>query len=704
MAVDPVDQIGGLATLDNVSKVDTRAELKALLRAFADANDVRALDLSGRTRIVVGDRLFRKDTSSTLADDGVNCIIDAAGNHWLRIVTADGGFTPRGAYSGATTYELGDLVIHQNSSWVYINATAGSGNAPPTLPTQVDSYWQLVAQQGTAGSATSSADVAWTGDISPSQITADQDNYNPTGLSGAAVIRLSSDAWRRINGLAGGADGRLIKIINVGSYPIALGIEVASSTAANRFLAAGDQVLYPTESVEVIYDATSQRWRVEGPSARELILAYAVSARQWEDSRGWPRHGGLNYIAIPEVALHPDISFTRAGVAWDWGPNGDLREYPANVIRHAYDPVTRKHLGWRYSRVSRSNYVRNNTMQGCIPGSPGTVPTNWFITGSGNGLTRTIVGVGTEKGIDYIDVRWAGTTNAQTDIIIRPESNSSSAPAAVGQTWTSSYFFALVAGADPFSIRNLYIVAHNTGGAQVSAYATAVAFLATLTRWVSTTMFADATTAYAFLNTIFRIPSGVTVDFVLRAGLPQLERSSFATTPIKTAGSGVTVPGETMSAPIPSHLWSPDQYTLMCRAKTMVAAAGGSEPRTLLAVDDGTVNNRSQLRINPDGNLGAIIVSGGVTSAAFIAGSVGNDAEFAGAVGVKASEFVCALSGGAPSTSSSGAVPVGTSPSLKVGRLATIHQTNEIALAQFAYLPAHTSNADLQNISRLTRL
>ena len=73
--------------------------------------------------------------------------------------------TPRGTYSGATTYSLNDVVLNQNSSWVYINATPGAGNAPPTLPTTSNSYWQLVAQKGMDGSGAVNSVNGITGDV-----------------------------------------------------------------------------------------------------------------------------------------------------------------------------------------------------------------------------------------------------------------------------------------------------------------------------------------------------------------------------------------------------------------------------------------------------------------------------------------------------------------------------------------------------------
>jgi hypothetical protein len=85
---DPVEDIHGIDTAEDVSKTDFVAYEKSNLYAFATCAAVRNIDLSGRTRIMAGSRFFRKDTSDTSADDGTEStptIIDGAGNHWLVI-------------------------------------------------------------------------------------------------------------------------------------------------------------------------------------------------------------------------------------------------------------------------------------------------------------------------------------------------------------------------------------------------------------------------------------------------------------------------------------------------------------------------------------------------------------------------------------------------------------------------------------------
>ena len=106
--------------------------------------------------------------------------------------------------------------------------------------------------------------LAYESDISPAQITSNTDNYAPTGLSTATVLRLSTDASRNLTGITGGADGRILVLLNVGSFPLVLKDNV-TSTAANRFQLVGDLTLQGDEGVILYYDSTSSRWRLLAP-------------------------------------------------------------------------------------------------------------------------------------------------------------------------------------------------------------------------------------------------------------------------------------------------------------------------------------------------------------------------------------------------------------------------------------------------------
>lgn len=104
--------------------------------------------------------------------------------------------------------------------------------------------------------------VRFTGALSPAQITGDQNNYNPTGLSTANVLRLTSDTTRTITGMVPPAQNAVLMVFNFGSSTITLSHENASSTAANRFTFAGgsDVALTRTGGIMLYYDQGSSRW------------------------------------------------------------------------------------------------------------------------------------------------------------------------------------------------------------------------------------------------------------------------------------------------------------------------------------------------------------------------------------------------------------------------------------------------------------
>jgi hypothetical protein len=115
--------------------------------------------------------------------------------------------------------------------------------------------------------------ITYSSDITPT-LTANQNDYNPTGLSTTYSIRAtitgSATNWN-ITGLAGGATGRLLNLINnsaVGSgNTITLKNNDAGSTSLNRFLfTTGDFILLPGENVQLQY--SGGKWKSLGFAAR----------------------------------------------------------------------------------------------------------------------------------------------------------------------------------------------------------------------------------------------------------------------------------------------------------------------------------------------------------------------------------------------------------------------------------------------------
>jgi hypothetical protein len=102
-------------------------------------------------------------------------------------------------------------------------------------------------------------------EIVPAQITSNQNDYNPGGFyTSAQTIRISTDAARDITGLLAGNKGRLLWLINAGSFNATLKHQNAGSAATNRFIgrANADVVLLPGTAVQVHYSPSQLRWQV----------------------------------------------------------------------------------------------------------------------------------------------------------------------------------------------------------------------------------------------------------------------------------------------------------------------------------------------------------------------------------------------------------------------------------------------------------
>lgn len=127
--------------------------------------------------------------------------------------------------------------------------------------------------------------------ITPAQISADEDDYNPTGWDECQIVRLNADAFRAITSVVATFSGDQKTLFNEGAYPIYFPGEHPDGTASNRFITQKDYILLPGESVDIWYDGTSSRWRFKGYKADVLDykgLSYnkspgSVTAGDWGD-------------------------------------------------------------------------------------------------------------------------------------------------------------------------------------------------------------------------------------------------------------------------------------------------------------------------------------------------------------------------------------------------------------------------------------
>lgn len=233
-------------------------------------------------------------------------------------------------------------------------------------------------------------------------------------------------------------------------------------------------------------------------------------------------------VASTAAAIH---SVTRASTKYVEDTSGLWTSVSANTL-------ARSNKG-ALIEESRTNSIRNNSMQGAVVGAPGTLPTNWSISSS---VSTNVIGFGQAQGIDYVDLQFVGTT-ATTFATISFDTTTG-IDGLTAQAVSNSLFYSLVGGTlTNVTSFNIRLVERTSGGGTVSnndgsALTTPTA---TLVRG-----FYNVTTSgggtVAKLQPQLRIvwTNAAAVDFTLRIGWPQLELGAFATSPIRTTSAATT--------------------------------------------------------------------------------------------------------------------------------------------------------------------
>jgi len=210
--------------------------------------------------------------------------------NFLRQSTAASVLLGRGAGSGSGDFQEITLGTGLSMSGTTLSATGGGGGSDGTV-------------------------------LSPSQITAWQNNYNPSSWANTVgVLRINSNQFHFLSGLTATTDGHTVRIFNTGSFPIGLYNQNTDSTAANRFAFDDhDVIILPGNSVELFYDGTAARWSLAaGYSLNDkspFVSSYwheAFSTNQGElgsTANMWPNTG--TYLSD---LVGTNFSGGRAGV------------------------------------------------------------------------------------------------------------------------------------------------------------------------------------------------------------------------------------------------------------------------------------------------------------------------------------------------------------------------------------------------------
>jgi hypothetical protein len=283
----------------------------------------------------------------------------------------------------------------------------------------------------------------------------------------------------------------------------------------------------------------------------------------------------------------PGVEVYRNSQATYFDSNGVLRIAGANKPRFNYDPVTKVCQGLLVEEA-RTNSIRNSQAGGAVAGTPGTPPTNWNFTSTTNGVTRQIVGAGTDNGLSYIDVRYHGTPTA-TGFVTLPFETATQVVAADAQTWTNSAYVKLEAGAFTNATYGIGVQGGTAGGSSVAGQSTANTTLPTGDPLISQRRSATRTMSSASVERVFPYlfigyTSGNPINLTLRIAAPQLEQGSFPTSYIPTTNAAVTRAEDIIQVNSNSFdsFYNPEQGTFYTRAVPL----SGAQTAAVLDIGD----------------------------------------------------------------------------------------------------------------------
>lgn len=156
--------------------------------------------------------------------------------------------------------------------------------------------------------------------ISPPQIVADQNDYNPPALVDAHTLRLSTDASHTITGITTDPRyNRLLELINVGNFDLVLAHNSTSSLALYRIgCPMGVNVtLGSGASALLYYDIHAGNWRVLG-AAGDVSGITSTSGTAPDDADYLVKTANAGLSAERVVT-------DTTSIVWDWATGGQAK-------------------------------------------------------------------------------------------------------------------------------------------------------------------------------------------------------------------------------------------------------------------------------------------------------------------------------------------------------------------------------------------
>jgi len=199
--------------------------------------------------------------TGTLTGDVTYTVPSGVGGLWIVVNATTGAYTVTFASgAGGATVAVTQGTVQQ----IFADGTSAVGMALPSSQSAIGNFTTVNTDTANIGTDNVTGAVTYTGVITPTALAADTNNWAPTGLSAARIIRASASSAISLTGITAQATGRELLLENVGTSNITLLPNNTNSSAANRFSLPIPYVLQPGQAIDFglnRWPAIARSWR-----------------------------------------------------------------------------------------------------------------------------------------------------------------------------------------------------------------------------------------------------------------------------------------------------------------------------------------------------------------------------------------------------------------------------------------------------------
>lgn len=318
------------------------------------------------------------DEANNAAQSALNAISD--------IQSMIDNFQLKGTYDSETIYSKNNSVLHEGSSYIYINDTPSTGNPPPNYPLIANDYWHMTAAKGASG------------DGAVSKVNGKEPNgegeiiLTPSDIGAPSTTKFdehSADNVRHVTAEEKGNWNAMLRAVTVGGSN-----EDANNPVASAILTSGIAKGAPDSGYWYIFTFTYGGGGGATPNMGQIAIAYLNNGSRGSDMRSRYKFGGEWSTWSPSFHLPTPVN---AVLATGWYVN------TGEALTYYKDGFGIVHVSGRVRRTDGNTSRRVTTLPvGYRPTKAVQSQVSTSITGSG------YIDIDTSGNIDvWLD----GTTN-----------------------------------------------------------------------------------------------------------------------------------------------------------------------------------------------------------------------------------------------------------------------------------------------------